>query len=182
MLCGFQYTCLALLLLNLLLSMLFFWCCCEWNFFFVFLGPHLRHMEVPRLGGESELQLLANVTATAKPYLSHVCDLFHSSRQHWIFNPLSEARDWTCVLVHTSQIHFHWAMMGTPGIVFLFYFHIVHYRCTGLQLISVYWSCILEPCWTYLLVLSVWVCVCVLGFSTYKIISANRDCFTSSFL
>ena len=28
-------------------------------FFFVFLGPHLWHMEVPRLGVESELQLLA---------------------------------------------------------------------------------------------------------------------------
>ena len=26
---------------------------------FVFLGPHLRNMEVPRLGVESELQLLA---------------------------------------------------------------------------------------------------------------------------
>ena len=24
-------------------------------FFFFFFGPHLRHMEVPRLGGESEL-------------------------------------------------------------------------------------------------------------------------------
>ena len=30
-----------------------------------FLGPHLRHMEVPRLGAESELQLPAYTTATA---------------------------------------------------------------------------------------------------------------------
>ena len=29
--------------------------------FFVFLGPHLWHMEVPRLGVQSELQLLAYV-------------------------------------------------------------------------------------------------------------------------
>ena len=36
-------------------------------FFFVFLGPHPRHMEVPRLGVESELQLLAYTTATAMP-------------------------------------------------------------------------------------------------------------------
>ena len=28
-------------------------------FSFLFLGPHLQHMEVPRLGAESELQLLA---------------------------------------------------------------------------------------------------------------------------
>ena len=35
------------------------------SFFLVFLGPHPQHMEVPRLGVESELQLLARTTATA---------------------------------------------------------------------------------------------------------------------
>ena len=34
-------------------------------FFFFFLGPHLWHMEVPRLGVKSELQVLAYTTATA---------------------------------------------------------------------------------------------------------------------
>ena len=34
-------------------------------FVFAFLGPHLQHMEVLRLGVESELQLLAYATATA---------------------------------------------------------------------------------------------------------------------
>ena len=29
-------------------------------------GPHPQHREVPRLGGESELQLVAYTTATAK--------------------------------------------------------------------------------------------------------------------
>ena len=48
-------------------------------FFFLFLGLHLEHMEVPRLGIESELQLLAYATATAMSELSHVCDLRHSS-------------------------------------------------------------------------------------------------------
>ena len=33
--------------------------------YFVFLGPHLWYMEIPRLGVESELQLLACTTATA---------------------------------------------------------------------------------------------------------------------
>ena len=32
---------------------------------FVFLGPHLQHMEVPRLEAELELQLPAYATATA---------------------------------------------------------------------------------------------------------------------
>ena len=34
-------------------------------FFFFFLGPYPRHMEVPRLGVQSELQLPAYATATA---------------------------------------------------------------------------------------------------------------------
>ena len=51
------------------------------------------HVEIPRLGVESELQLLAYATATATRDLSLVCDLHHSSWQHWILNPLSKARD-----------------------------------------------------------------------------------------
>ena len=35
--------------------------------FLLFSGPHPWHMEVPRLGVESELQLLAYTTATAMP-------------------------------------------------------------------------------------------------------------------
>ena len=48
---------------------------------FCFLGPHMRHMEVPRLGVESELQLPAYTTATAKWDLSSMCNLHHSSWQ-----------------------------------------------------------------------------------------------------
>ena len=44
---------------------------------FVFLGPHLQCMEVPRLG--VELVLLAYAIATAMPDLGYVCDLHHSS-------------------------------------------------------------------------------------------------------
>ena len=54
---------------------------------------HPQHMEVPRLGVESELQLLAYATATAMPDLSCVCDLYHSSRQCQNLNPLRKARD-----------------------------------------------------------------------------------------
>ena len=32
-------------------------------------------------------------TATAMPYPSCICDLYHSSRQRRILNPLSEAKD-----------------------------------------------------------------------------------------
>ena len=58
---------------------------------FVFLGLQLWHIEVPRLGVESELQLPAYITTMWDP--SCVCDLHCSSRQWQILNPLSEARD-----------------------------------------------------------------------------------------
>ena len=61
-------------------------------------------MEVPRLGVELELQLLAYATATATLDPSHVCDLHHSSQQPWILNPLSKARDQTHILMDPSQV------------------------------------------------------------------------------
>ena len=59
---------------------------------FVLLGPHPWHMEVPRVGVKLELQSPAYTTATATPDPSCICDLHHSSREHRILNPLSEAR------------------------------------------------------------------------------------------
>ena len=58
-----------------------------------FLGPHPWHVEVPRLGVESELQVLAYTTATPMPDPSCVCDLHHSSWQRRLLNLLSEAKD-----------------------------------------------------------------------------------------
>ena len=81
-------------------QLLFFVC-----LFVVFLGLHLWHMEVCRLGIQSELQPLVYARATATRDLSHVCHLYHSSQQHQILNPLSEARDQTLVLMDPSQVH-----------------------------------------------------------------------------
>ena len=64
-------------------------------------------MEVPRLGVESELQLLAYTTAMATWGPSHVFDLHHSSRQRQILHPLSEGKDWTQILLDTSRVHYH---------------------------------------------------------------------------
>ena len=72
--------------------------------FLPFLGPHPWHMEVPRLGVESELLPMTYARATATPDLSHICDLYHSSRQCQILNPLSEARDQTHILMDTSWV------------------------------------------------------------------------------
>ena len=88
-------------------------------FFFLILGLHPWHMEVPRLGVEWELKLLAYTTAIATQELSHVCDLNHSELHHssqkcWIFNPLirsgiKPALSWILV-----GFCFHCATMGTP--------------------------------------------------------------------
>ena len=74
-------------------------------------------MEIPRLGVISELQMLAYTKATETQDLSRVFDLHHSSQQHQIFNPLSKARDQTCVLTDTGWVHYRWAMTGIlpPG-------------------------------------------------------------------
>ena len=63
------------------------------------------HMELPKLGVESELQLPIYATAIATWDPSHICDLHHSSWQCWILNPLRQARVRTCVM-DASQIHF----------------------------------------------------------------------------
>ena len=83
-------------------------------FFLVFLGLYPCHMEVARLLVELELVLPAYAIAIATPDLSPLCHVHYSSWPHWILNPLSKARDWTCVLMDTSQIRFHWATTGTP--------------------------------------------------------------------
>ena len=73
-------------------------------FFFVFLGPLPQHLEVPRLGVESELQLQVYTTATATRDPRCVCNLCCSFQQCWILNPLSEARARICILMDTSQV------------------------------------------------------------------------------
>ena len=105
-----------------ILFCIFLFCCCSlWLnalltfIYFCFLGPYPWHVEVPRLGVKSELQLLAYSTATAMPDPSLICNLHHSSWQHWIFNPLSKARDWACVLMNTNWICFCCTTTGTPS-------------------------------------------------------------------
>ena len=53
------------------------------------------------------------------PDPSCVCDLYHSSWQYRLLNPLSEAKDQTWVLMDASQILFCGATMGIPLIAVL---------------------------------------------------------------
>ena len=58
-------------------------------------------MDVPKLGIELELLILATATDP-----SCICDLYHSSWEHQILNPRIEAQDRTCILMGTSQARF----------------------------------------------------------------------------
>jgi len=94
---------------------------CSFIFFFnfFFLGPHPQHMEVPRLGVPSELQLPVYTTATAIKDPSHISNLHHNSWQCQIFNPLSEARDQTYIFTDTGLIRFHCTITETPTFLVL---------------------------------------------------------------
>ena len=48
------------------------------------------------------------------PIRAIAASLHHSSRQHWILNPLSKAGDQTRDLMVPSGIRFRCAMTGTP--------------------------------------------------------------------
>ena len=77
--------------------------------FFFFLGLHLQHMELPRLGVKSKLQVLAYTTA-------------HDNARS--FNPLSKARDQTHILMDTSWVCYHWA---TWELIYTYLNHYVVY-------------------------------------------------------
>ena len=49
---------------------------------------------------------------------SELCDLHHSSWQCWVLNLLSEARDWTHILMDTRRVSYHWATVETPNATF----------------------------------------------------------------
>ena len=98
-------------------------------------------MEVPRLGVESELQLPAYTSATATwdPSCVCICDLRHSSWQHWILNSLSGARDRTHVFMDTNWACYRWAITGSSS--HTYFNHCTQILCWGQWVtLSVTWD------------------------------------------
>ena len=93
-------------------------------FFLCILRLHPRHMELPRLEVESELQLLAYAPATAMWDPSRVYNLHHSSPQCRFLIPVSEARDRTHILMDPSWAGYLLSHGGNSMDMhyFLFYF------------------------------------------------------------
>ena len=65
--------------------------------FVCFLGPHLWHMEVPRLGVDMELQLPAYTTATAMPDSNTTTQSNARSLTHWARPGIEPTTSWLLV-------------------------------------------------------------------------------------
>ena len=124
---------------NFLLACWFFF---FFFFFFCFFWLHPWHMEVPRAGGKWELATYTTATAMQDP--RHIFGLHQSSRQCWILNPLSEARDGTHVLKDTSWVHYCWATMGTLSLLMFLMNFFVLSPWVG----SLYDMILMIVCWT----------------------------------
>jgi len=72
-------------------------------FFFFFFFFAISWAAPVAYGGSQDRGLIGAVAASLCQ--SHVCNLHHSSQQHWIINPLSKGRDRTCNLMVPSRIH-----------------------------------------------------------------------------
>ena len=81
-------------------------------------------MEVPRLGVELELRLLACTTATVAWDPNHIFDLCCSLRRCWILNPLREVRGHTHILKDTSRILNPLSHNGNSVFYFILFFYL----------------------------------------------------------
>ena len=77
------------------------WLKLQFIFIFIFLGPQLQHMEVPRLGVRLELQL--PTYATSHSNTGSERHLRCSLQQSGMLNPLCEVRDPTRILADTMS-------------------------------------------------------------------------------
>ena len=72
-------------------------------FFFFFLGTHIQHMEFLGYGLNGTCKWWNMSQPQPISDLSHIYDLCCSSRQRRILNPLSEVKNWICILMDTRQ-------------------------------------------------------------------------------
>ena len=91
-------------------------------FFFFFLGLHLQHMRVPRLGVESELQLLAYTTATATRIqaTSSTYTTPHGNTgtlTNWARPWIKSASSWILVRLITAELQ--WELLRSMDVLML---------------------------------------------------------------
>ena len=124
----------------------------SWTFIdlFILLWLHRQHVEVPRLGVKSELQLPVYTTATAIPDPSCIWDLYHGSRDvgslaHWGRPGIEPASSWILVGFLT-----HSATTGTLSWTFVCIISLVYWQQFG-EVVEIHLAKSLQsikvPCW-----------------------------------
>ena len=73
----------------------------NWFVYFLFYGRTCSTYGSSLNRGQTGAAAVAYATATATPDPSCICDLCHSLWQHWILNPVREARDQTRIPTDT---------------------------------------------------------------------------------
>ena len=99
--------------------------------FVSFLHPNLQHMEVPRRGVTSELQLKPVPQPLQTGAASETCA--EALQQRRIPNPLSEVTDRTCVRRHVEFLTC-WATARIP--IYTLFSHYLPFRCVPRDWIS----------------------------------------------
>ena len=103
------------------------------NVLFRFFFFRLFRVTIPvAYGGSPARSSIRTVAASlchshCNPGFEPLLCLHHNSRQCWILNPLSNVRDWTCVLMDTIQVCYLWAITGTPNLFRSFYICILFF-------------------------------------------------------
>ena len=80
---------------------------------------------------------------------------FHLFGSSFLATVSSSFQNISLALIFFNLLLSHFFDAFVNGIVFLISFPIslFHFKCIEIQWISVYWHCILQPCWAHLLVL-----------------------------
>ena len=101
--------------------------------FFFFLGLYTQHMELSRLGVESELQLLTYATATATPDLSCIFNLQARSLTHRVGPEMEPEYSWTLVRFITTKPQWELLKLKIDWIFFFFFLrpHLRHMEAPG---------------------------------------------------
>ena len=95
--------------------------------FFCFLGPNLRHMEVPRLGVKSELQLPATpqpqqlrIQVTSATYITAYSNT--RSLIHWARPGIEPSSPWMLARFVTAKLQWKLLLNCSLSFFFLFFF------------------------------------------------------------
>ena len=97
-------------------------CCFAGFYLFIYLFMLFRALPMAygssQAGGQIRAAAASLYHSQSNMGSSRICNLHHSTQQHQILNPLIKGRNWTHVLMDTSQVRYCWATTGTSAFIF----------------------------------------------------------------